>query len=265
MTSRFQRLELEGQQQASSLQGSAAASTSQQAELHDSAYWMSTALQNRRSGMHEEALRHYSRAVELDRTVVAGWVGQVQMLIALGEFPEAELWARKALELFRNHVDLLAARAHALCRTGDLKQAIALCDLAIAQPGQSAYCWVARGDILLARKDQVEQHCFDKAVQLDSDWLILIEIAAVYLFYRRDAKALARCRQAVEKASDQPYCWYQQGHCARRMGMGSLARQSFKHCIDLQPKFSRARDALLEMDAEGRSILGMVRRIFRRH
>ena len=33
-------------------------------------------------------------------SLVAGWLGQVQMLVFLGEYPEAELWARKALELF---------------------------------------------------------------------------------------------------------------------------------------------------------------------
>jgi tetratricopeptide (TPR) repeat protein len=225
---------------------------------------MSLAHQNRRSGMHEDALRHYSRAVELDRAVVDGWVGQVQMLIALGEYPEAELWARKALELFRNHSELLAARAHALCRSGDLRQALAVCDTAISQPGQSAYCWMARGDIMLARKDAVESHCFDKGVQLNSDWLVLIEIAAIYVFYGRHANAMVRCRQAVEKAADQPYCWFEQGRCARTMGLTTLARQSFKNCIDLQPKHSQARVALLEMDAAGRSLTGLLRRLFRR-
>src|SRR5438552_7467851 len=114
-------------------------------ELHDSGHWMRQADRGRRSGLFEEALKYYSRAVELDRSVVAGWVGQVQMLIALEEYNEAELWARKALELFRNHVEPNAARAQALCRNGDLKNAQAACDAALGQPGQSAYPWMARG------------------------------------------------------------------------------------------------------------------------
>ena len=41
-------------------------------------------------------------ALELDRSIIGGWLGQVQMLIFLGEYPEAEgLWARKVLEIFR--------------------------------------------------------------------------------------------------------------------------------------------------------------------
>jgi tetratricopeptide (TPR) repeat protein len=238
VTKRFHRLELDTQPQRSENTPVLASGTNMQlqGDLHDSAYWMRLAIQNRRNGEFEEALRHYSRAVELDRSVVAGWVGQVQILIALTEFPEAELWARKALELFRNHAELLAARAQALCRNGDLQQAQAVSDSAIAQPGQSEYCWIARGDLMLARKDHIEQHCFDKAVQLNSDWPALIEIAAIYSFYKRYAKALERCRQAVEKAPDQPHCWYQQGCYQRAIGMTNPAMVSFKQCLDLNPK-----------------------------
>jgi tetratricopeptide (TPR) repeat protein len=115
VTNRFHKLELEESllpatnQSAQAKSAQSSSSMELQPDLHDSRYWMGQAMQNRRIGNHEEALRFYSRAVELDRTMVSGWVGQVQMLIALAEYPEAELWARKALELFRNHADLLAA------------------------------------------------------------------------------------------------------------------------------------------------------------
>ena len=142
---RFDRLEFENKQVTP-----LATSTeyAQQAENdRDSHHWLHVAVDERRNGQHENALRHYSRALELDKAPVNGWVGQVQMLIALGENPEAELWARKALELFKNNPDLLAARAQALCRTGDLKSAQASCDAAIGQQGLSSYPWVARGGI----------------------------------------------------------------------------------------------------------------------
>ena len=56
-------------------------------------------------------LRFYSRALEEDKTLIVGWVGQVQMLVQLGELKEAETWARKALELYPNNPELLAGRA----------------------------------------------------------------------------------------------------------------------------------------------------------
>ncbi len=78
---------------------------------------------NRRAGQYENALRYYSRALEDDKAYLPGWVGQVEMLIALGEAPEADMWCRKALELFPGNGELLAARSRSLCRLGDVKQA----------------------------------------------------------------------------------------------------------------------------------------------
>jgi tetratricopeptide (TPR) repeat protein len=123
---------------------------------------------------------------------------------------------------------------------------------------------MTRGELMLARKDNVEQHCFDKAVQLDPDWLVLVEIAAIYIFYSRHAKALARCRQAVEKAPDEAYCWFQQACCQRAMGLNDAAKRSFKQCLDLQPKHSQARLQLMELEASGKSIGGAIKRLFGR-
>src|SRR3972149_3812291 len=103
--------------------------------------WMKRADQHRRGGLYENALKFYSRALELDRARIDGWLGQGQMLGGLGEYPEAELWARKALELFPSHGDLMAGRAQALCRLGDSPRAYESCDGSLKQSGQSAYRW----------------------------------------------------------------------------------------------------------------------------
>jgi tetratricopeptide (TPR) repeat protein len=272
VTDRFRRLELDHSE--TPQRGSAApgkrlahsfvdANELDAADVRDDRHWLKLADQNRRAGAFEESLRHYSRAVEVNRSCVTAWVGQVQMLVALGEYPEAELWARKALELFRNHSELQAARAQALCRQGDLRQAQAACDAAISQPGLSAYPWMARGDLMLATRDSVEQYCFDKASQLDGDWLVQIEIAAIYLFYRRHAKALARCRHAVERAAEQPYAWFQKAKCELAMGMPAVAKGSLKQSLDLDPKFPLARELMREVETTGWSIGRMFQRILR--
>jgi len=227
---------------------------------HDERHWLRLAGDERRRGLHESALRYYSRALELDRSLVDGWVGQVQMLIALAEYPEAELWSRKALELFKNNAELLAGRAQALCRSGDLRSAQASCDAAIGQQGMFAYPWVARGEVMLARKENLDEYCFDKAVQLDPDWLVPLEIGGIYLHYGRDAKALIRIRQAVEKAPDQAYCWYRQGVCELSLGLTRAAERSYARCLQLVPNHAEARTALAGL-ANNRSV---VRRFFRR-
>src|SRR5262245_61188761 len=194
---RFDRLELD------SAQPDPGDQPDRRAELAgDERTWLKKADVERRRGLYENALRMYSRALEEDKSQVVGWLGQVQMLIALGEFPEAETWARKALELFKNHGDLLAGRAQALSRLRDRTQAVASCDAALAQAGASAYRWIVRGEIMIAGGD-VDRYCFDKAVQADGDWLVPLEIAQVYLYHCRPSKALMRARQAVEQAPEE--------------------------------------------------------------
>ncbi len=221
--------------------------------------WLQRADQQRRSGLYENALKFYSRALEQDKSLVAGWLGQVRMLVLLQEYPEAELWARKALELFPAHGDLLAARGQALCRMLDIKQCHEMCDGALKQSGQSAYRWIARGELMVAARQPTDQYCFDKAQQIDADWLVPAEIALVYLHYRNPSRALPRARRACETAPDQYYPWLIQARCQRDLGFIAPARQSLRHCLDLCSGHVEA----LQMQAELQDSVSSLGRWFR--
>jgi tetratricopeptide (TPR) repeat protein len=254
---RFDRLELDpfsGEPERPERRGDA---------VRDEQHWLQKADAERRNGLYENALRMYSRSLEVDKSQVIGWVGQVQMLIALGEHPEAELWARKALELFKNHGDLLAGRAQALFRMRDRAGAVASCDAAMSQAGQSAYRWIVRGEVVAGDADR-ERYCFDKAVQLDVDWLVPLEIAQVYMFHRRPTKALSRARQAVEKGADQPYPWYFQGICECELNLIDAAKRSFRRCLEIVPNHSEAQRALAELKESGWSLGRAIKNLFRR-
>ncbi|HQU41643.1 MAG: hypothetical protein B7Z73_02475 [Planctomycetia bacterium 21-64-5] len=225
--------------------------------------WLRDADTQRRCGQYENALRFYSRALENDRSLIKGWLGQVQMLVLLDEWPEAELWSKKALELFPGNADLLAAQAQAVCRQGGFARAVELSDGSLKQSGSSAYRWLVRGEIMLARKQDTDRHCFDKAQQLDSDWLVPLESALVYLYYRQPSKALARAQRAVEKAPDQYYTWYVQGTCQLRLEHAQPARQSFERCLELCPRHVEAQARLTELNNRGWSPMRLVRRLFR--
>ncbi|HEX2970887.1 MAG TPA: hypothetical protein VHP11_01055 [Tepidisphaeraceae bacterium] len=256
---RFHRLELDQQAQ----QPQTTTPIQQQQNDHDEHYWMQLADGSRRNGYFEEALRFYSRALETERSLVAGWVGQVQMLVYLEEYPEAELWSRKALEIFKSNGELMAGRAQALCRSGNLKQAQPICDAAMTQQGQSAYPWMVRGELMLARRDKVEEHCFEKAMQMDADWLVPLEISLIYLHYAQPAKALIRIRQAVEKAPSHAYCWYRQGLCEIELGLKVAAQQSLRRCIEIKPDHLEARRRFTELEEGTWWLRRMLRRFFR--
>ena len=84
----------------------------------------------------------------------------------------------------------MAGRAQAFCRMGDMKQAHALCDGSLQQAGQSAYRWLVRGEIMVAARQDMDRYCFDKAQELDPDWLVPLETARIELYYRKPSRAL---------------------------------------------------------------------------
>lgn len=252
---RFDRLELEPTPQEPDSPGRG------QPE-RDERYWLKLAEASRRMGLYESALRYYSRALEVDKSLTGAWLGQVCMLIALEEYPEAELWSRKALEIFKGNGDLMAGRAQALCRSGDRKQAHALCDGALRLEGQSAYRWMVRGELMASGREEIDRHCFDKAIQLDPDWLVPLEIALIYLHYGNATKALARAHEAVGKAADSPYCWYVQGVCQTELDLESQAERSFERCRELAPNHTEAGQRLAELRNRGWSFGRSLRRLF---
>lgn len=207
----------------------------------DAAHWLRLADEQRRAGSHESALRFYSRSLEVDRTAVVGWLGQVQMLVQLGEYPQADVWAKKALEVFPQHAEILAAGAQAKCRMGALPEALVMSDGALARPGESAYRWLVRGELVLAQRERGDDHCFDKAVILDRDWLVPLEAATACLFHGAPAKALKRAQEAVERGPTSPRCWFVQGECQQRLGMDAAARKSFSRVLELSPQHIEAR------------------------
>lgn len=223
----------------------------QAAPEKDAAHWLRLADEQRRSGSHESALRFYSRSLEVDRTGVTGWLGQVQMLVQLGEYPQAETWSKKALEIFPQHAELLAAQAQARCRMGSLPDALALSDASLSRPGESAYRWLVRGEIVLAQRTRGDDHCFDKATAIDRDWLVPLEAATACLFHDAPAKALARAHTAVERAPAAPRAWYVQGLCQRRLGMEAPALKSFSRVLELSPQHADARARLAEKGRGG--------------
>ena len=216
-------------------------------EDKDQKYWYRSADQNRRTGNYETALRFYSRALEIDKTMVPAWIGQVQMLVQLSEYPQASLWSQKALELFPSHGDLMASQAHAECRMGNMKNAFALSDGALRQRGESAYRWQVRGELMVAGRQRTDRHCFDKAQVADGDWLVPLETAVIYCYYKAYNLGQQRAQQAVEKASDAYYAWYVLGLCQAKLGFDTSARGSFERCLELCPRHADSLTQLAEL------------------
>lgn len=217
-------------------------------------------------GRFEKALRSYARALEHNSAMAEAWVGQVRMLLELGDAKEAHLWADKALELFRDHPDLLAAKAVALARLGELHDAMKLSDAALAQKGETAWVWQARGEVLLARGQRNEDFCFAKAVALHpKDWFVRVVIGRIYKFYAMAAVALKWLREALGLNAASAFLWAQIAECQVALSLAGEARASYTNALALDSDCPGARTALLALECEqpGTAIWRKITRFFR--
>src|SRR5262249_8869345 len=196
--------------------------------VKDDAYYMSEARSAFENGNFESALRLYSKVLEFNPQNAGAWTCQVRMLIELGEFREAKLWADKALERFPREPELLAAKAVALGRSGDLQGALAFSDASIEERGDSPYIWLARGDVLIARDEPRADYCFEKALQLaPRNWFVAWLAARVRYYYKQFALALKLLQQAIEWNAGHFLLWLQIGECQQALGLISSAKHSF--------------------------------------
>lgn len=228
----------------------------------DEHFYLAEADSARRQGFYENALRYYSRSLEYNRSVVEAWVGQVRMLIELEEYPEAIVWSSKALELFRDNPDLMAGKAQALVRQGDSASATPLSDGAVQKPGQSAYRWLVRGELMVATRQRTDQYLFDKAVLADPDWIVLLDIGRVYLHHDAPARALPWVRRAVDRAPTSAFAALCEGKCHAASENAALARLSFERCLQLVPGYREAEEELMRLQSSRKSLASRLRGLF---
>jgi tetratricopeptide (TPR) repeat protein len=174
------------------------------------------------------------------------------MLIELGEFREAKLWADKALERFPNEPELLAAKAVALGRSGDLQAALAFSDSAIEEHGDTPYVWLARGDVMLARNEHRADYCFEKALLLaPRDWLVAWLAARIRFYYQQFVLALKLLQQAIETNTGHFLLWLELGQCQQALDLIGPARNSFQQAQLLNPHCREANLQLLQLSSTG--------------
>ena len=241
--------------------------TVEKPSLKDEAYYVNEARSAFESGNFESALRLYSKVLEFNPKNAAAWTGQVRMLIELDEFKEARLWAEKALERFPHDPELLAAKAVALARSGDLEGAISFSDAAIEERGDTPYVWLARGDVMLARKERRADFCFEKAMLLaPRDWFTAWLAARIRFYYEQFAQALKLLQQAVSWRTDHFLLWLELGLCQKSLGLVGPARDSFGLARQLNPQCSEISLHLARLSQVSlwQRLLGLSRRWFAR-
>jgi tetratricopeptide (TPR) repeat protein len=227
-------------------------SPQQPALVKDEAYYLAEARAAFENGNFESALRLYSKVLEFNPQNAAAWSAQVRMLVELREYREAKLWADKALERFPHEPELLAAKAVALARSGDLQGALAFSDASIEEHGDTPYIWLARGDVLLAREEGRADYCFQKALLIaPQDWFIAWLAARIRYFYKQFAVALKLLQKAIELNAGHFLLWLEIGQCQQALGLVGAARISLTQAQQLNPRCDEAGAALARLSRAG--------------
>ncbi|MFZ4575766.1 MAG: hypothetical protein ACOYN0_15330 [Phycisphaerales bacterium] len=266
MNSRFSRLEADLSSTTGDTQADGASAHSAPGELtRDATFHFARAEHAMHEGQHEQALQFFTRSLREDRSRLAAWVGQLQMLMELREDLEARLWAEKSLDVFKGNGELLACRAQASARIGDAAGAIAQSDLSIKAPGSSPLRWIARGETLLAGRPQLAAECFAKALaEENADWYVLVRIARVHLRHDRPGPAAEHARNATAAAPERAFAWETLGACNERLGLGARAAECYGTALQLAPARRELRERITRAEGAGNRPLSWLWRKLRR-
>jgi tetratricopeptide (TPR) repeat protein len=200
----------------------------------------------------EKALRNYGKVLEFNPQFSPAWTAQVRMLIELDQLNDASAWADKALEMFSREPELLAAKAVALARNGDFNGALVFSDASIEEQANLPYVWLARGDVLLGRKEARADYCFEKALMLaPGDWVTLWLAARVRLHHEQFAAALQLAQRAIAHDAGHFVLWLEQGRCQESLGLEVAAQDSFSRALEIEANCDAATEALARLRSQG--------------
>ncbi len=241
MSSRFSNLEFHspaGESELSSPPVTAPQSELRQFVAHDrdSSYHVRKAETHEMNGFLEDALRSYSAALGEDPLLLAAWVGQLLMLLDLGEYKEADLWAGKALERFPDNPEIWACQSVALRRMGHDRRARELNDLALAGRGDKPVVWVCRGEVLAGGSNAAIAGCFRNAMQQTAKPGITgLRVGRICVRYEKNTIGLEFLTEVVGRCPTGAALWYCLGLTQEGIGLRNDAERSFRQAADLCP------------------------------
>jgi tetratricopeptide (TPR) repeat protein len=131
--------------------------------------------------------------------------------------------------------------------------------------GESPIVWLARADVLMARKETMAEYSIQRAIVMaPEDWLVHVMTSKIYYFYKYFLKAFKSAKKATELAPSVPICWLQLGICQLELGMNSQAHLSFQSAIELSPSNREIENMIRKYNHKRSHFRGFLRKIFGR-
>jgi tetratricopeptide (TPR) repeat protein len=174
------------------------------------------------------------------------------MLIELGEYKEADMWADKAMDLFPDHPELLAHKAVANHRDARYEKAIAYSDNAVGRDSPTPRVWLSRAEVFLDRQDAVVDGCLGKAIALAQQDKPIVKLEAARLLRQKKnyVAAIGHLNEITVNLTKAPLLWLELGLCQTALGQAQ-ARTSLEQALRLRPHWDKAKAALQRCNKPG--------------
>ncbi len=219
------------------------------------------------TGDWRQALRFYSRAIQMETTRVDPWAGQVLALLFLDQVREADIWSRRLLECFPDHPTAVSLNGLVRSLQGMTRSGIGSSDFAMSKGHADELCWIVRGWMLLEGGNQNWMPCLDKAIEQcpPDGWRYHLLMGLVLERYKKWPQAVKAYQTAVDQKLDNYYLWNRLGHCYDQLGLARKALEAHQHALSLNPDYPPARKAVSDLSAFPlTTFLRKAARLFRR-
>lgn len=216
-----------------------------------------------------EGLQYYAQVLHADRSEIAAWVGQIRILIDIGQYDSAIYWADKGCQMLHDAKLICSAKAFALAYAGEVDDAKAIINVPVEKE-EDAMLWLLRGEVLLKVRINLFQKlftpykgigrmgaffCFIKALSADrQDAFINQRVGLAYLLAGDHRRAIEHLRTSLHIVSDNPLTLYGLAECYRRKREYAESMSYVKKAIAGNPKLDGAFELLHWLHKPGRDL-----------
>jgi tetratricopeptide (TPR) repeat protein len=226
-------------------------------------------------GQYLDALKHYSQSLAEDVRKSSAWVGQVRVLVDVGEYESAVYWAEKGYRSCSGETMLIFAKAFALAHAGRIDEAKTLINVPVKKD-EAPMHWLLRGEVLIRVRINFVQRiftpykgigrlgaffCFVKALSHDQyDPFMNQRIGLAYMLMKNSNRALEHLNLSLRAVSDNPLTLYGMAQCCRMKRDHERALDYVKKAIAGNPELDCAFELLEWLHGPGRRFSGIFKR-----
>ncbi len=204
--------------------------------------WNNRGVSMRVLGRVEEAMRCYTRALELDPDLAQAWANKATALEDLSRFDEALDCYGKALGIDPTNPKSWSSKAYCLLLLGRWEEALECCNHALELDPKNMGVWLNKGNILISTNRSSEaldclRHCLELDPEEPKAWLQMGQ-AHGDLGHFEDA---LRCfRRALKVDPQNFWVWEGKGNALASLDRYDEALVCFQRAVEIDPESASA-------------------------